>query len=149
MITLSLTLGDTETTSGVRWGSEIALTSRSVRSFPVPYLGPPMLVEVMVIRLDSRLNWASKLVRMPLPIATSPTTAATPMTIPTMVNTERRRFFATASSAERSVSDTGIDEPDQPGFSDSKKDRTARGRAPRVPPRLGGGSSQGHRGPAS
>ena len=59
---------------------------------------------VTVICVVSEANWSLKPAWMPLPSATSRITAATPITMPSVVSTERSRLARSPRSAMRNAS---------------------------------------------
>ena len=72
-----------------------SVMSRAVRS---PSVGTTAICVV------SEANWSVKPVWIPLPSATSTITAATPMTIPSVVSTERSRLARSPRRAIRNAS---------------------------------------------
>ena len=96
-VTVALTTGDTDFTSGAWVGSWRACTSEAVSSErwlwvpvparpPAPRVKPFMMVMVLVPRLSIRF-WTA--LDDPLPTATSTITAPTPIMMPSMVSDER------------------------------------------------------------
>ena len=86
--------------SGAWLRSASASTSASVMSRAVRSSS----VGVTAIWVVSEANWSVKPAWMPLPRATSTITAATPMTMPSVVSTERSRLARSPRSAIRNAS---------------------------------------------
>jgi hypothetical protein len=84
--------GVTLATSGARSGFCSAETSASIRSLGAVPPGTFPTVGTIVMRLASGSTYSLTADCTPLPMATSRITAATPMTMPSMVSAERNRL---------------------------------------------------------